>query len=100
MVIPLSVPVGAKAGQDLLAGNSNSEGCTAVFQADGSVHVTPVRLSDHGLEIFLLEIKLAFEFPRYNYEENNMKPYRFVYGSSIVGDKDTEDGVHIFSSYL
>ncbi|CAJ0923781.1 unnamed protein product, partial [Mesorhabditis belari] len=84
MVIPTTIPDGAKDGDDLNKSSSHHRGSTAILQTDGSVFCTPVKLCD-----------FTFEFPRYNWDKYNMRPYRYVYGSTLLFPEETNKLVGI-----
>uniref|UniRef100_A0A914X398 Uncharacterized protein n=1 Tax=Plectus sambesii TaxID=2011161 RepID=A0A914X398_9BILA len=76
VIIPLNIPKGAKAGQNLLEGVSFAGHCKAVVHTD-------------GCSIFLVSemvVDTPFEMPRINYALVNGLPYRFVYGSALPGN--------------
>lgn len=77
-VFPLSVPEGAKVGENLISriNGSLQTNCTATLKEDGSVWLEPEPLFDNS------DLKtgfFGFEFPRYNYALNGKK-YRYLYG--------------------
>ncbi|VDM28614.1 unnamed protein product [Toxocara canis] len=69
MVIPIDIPNECNPGDDLLYGKNLEPGCRFIKQKD------------------------AIEFPQYNYDRFNAKPYRYVYGSAIQNDKGSTVGV-------
>jgi beta,beta-carotene 9',10'-dioxygenase len=82
VIIPLSIPSGAKPGSDLLQNISFAGKCKAVVGEDGkSVRLVDERLSPE-----------TFGFPRYNYAYN-AKPYRYCYGATIQPHDDSLTGL-------
>ena len=98
MIIPLTVSQDAKPGDNLLEKCSFARKCTAILKDDGSVHVTDMRVCEECE--FLNEernSRLAFEFPRYNYDQYNMKDYKYVYGTGVLAESNQKN-VGVFSS--
>nr|7WH1_A Chain A, Beta-Carotene 15,15'-MonoOxygenase [Caenorhabditis elegans] len=79
VIIPLSIPDGAQPGDDLLKPLGWAKGCSAIFQDDGKIRLKEKRVCD-----------ISMEFPRYHWEKINMKPYNYVYGSSVLGAQKSE----------
>uniref|UniRef100_A0A9J2PN70 BHLH domain-containing protein n=1 Tax=Ascaris lumbricoides TaxID=6252 RepID=A0A9J2PN70_ASCLU len=82
MIIPIDIPEDCIPGDDLLCGKDLDPNCGFIKQKDGSFFAIDTRLSD-----------VAIEFPQYNYDRFNMKPYQYVYGSAIQGAKGSTTGV-------
>ncbi|CAI2334558.1 unnamed protein product [Caenorhabditis sp. 36 PRJEB53466] len=79
LVIPLNVPDGSKPGDNLLKSVKWAEGYSAELQNDGFIHLKEKRLCD-----------VSLEFPRYHWEKVNMKEYKYVFGSSVLGQQKSE----------
>ncbi|KHN87231.1 Beta,beta-carotene 15,15'-monooxygenase [Toxocara canis] len=82
MIIPLNIPSECKPGTDLLQGKKFAGKCRFIKQSDGSFFALDEKLCE-----------IPFEFPRYNYNAFNAKPYRFVYGAVLQPNKNSIDGL-------
>ncbi|CAJ0582539.1 unnamed protein product, partial [Mesorhabditis spiculigera] len=80
MVLPIKIPTAAEPGSDLATSAPHGRGAKAILQPDGSIYCESARICEH-----------SFEFPRFNWDANNMKPYQFVYGSTLLFDEEKEN---------
>uniref|UniRef100_A0A1I7TZ04 Beta,beta-carotene 9',10'-oxygenase n=2 Tax=Caenorhabditis tropicalis TaxID=1561998 RepID=A0A1I7TZ04_9PELO len=81
LIIPLAIRDGAQQGENLLKSLKWADGCTATLHEDGVIRLREKRTCD-----------ISMEFPRYHWEKINMKEYKYVYGSSVLG---TQKSVHL-----
>ncbi|UMM15962.1 hypothetical protein L5515_013180 [Caenorhabditis briggsae] len=79
LIIPLSIPDNAKTEENLLESLDWASGCSAILQANEVIRLKEKRTCN-----------VSMEFPRYHWEKINMKEYKYVYGSSVLGTQKSE----------